>query len=321
MSDVKLAVDCFGLTLKNPIIAASGTFGYGEDLSDFFDPALLGGIATKGISLQPKAGNPTPRIWETPSGMLNAIGLNNVGLDVFVEKKLPFLKSLTETACIVNFYGHTVAEYAELAEKLSSVDGVDALEMNISCPNVREGGIVFGTDPKQMAEVVAEAKKFCKVPLIVKLSPNVTDIAMMAKTAVDAGADALSLVNTFTGMAVNIRNRRPILANIIGGLSGPAIKPLALRMTHDVCRAVSVPVIGMGGIMTAQDALEFMLVGACAVQVGTASFVNPTAMAEMPGGMQALLAEMGVSDINDWIGAIEYDKHQQSLPFSKNMRG
>ncbi len=300
-----LGVTICGVDFKNPVIAASGTFGYGEDMIDFFDPGLLGGIATKGISLKPKAGNPTPRIWETASGMLNAIGLNNVGLDVFLEKKLPFLRSLSDTACIVNFYGHTVEEYAELAGRLGEVEGVDFLEMNISCPNVKEGGIVFGTDPKLMATVVSAAKKRCRVPLIVKLSPNVTDIALMAKTAVDAGADALSLVNTFTGMAVDIRRRRPILANGVGGLSGPAIKPLALRMTHAVCQAVAVPVIGMGGIMNARDALEFMLVGATAVQVGTASFVNPTAMPDMLTEMGALLAEQGVDNLCDWIGTLQ----------------
>ncbi|RJO64907.1 MAG: dihydroorotate dehydrogenase [Myxococcales bacterium] len=302
---VDLGATFCGLTLKNPIIAASGTFGYGEDMTDFFDPSLLGGIATKGISLLPKEGNRTPRIWETASGMLNAIGLNNVGLDAFIEKKMPFLRSLKGTICIVNFYGHSIPEYALLAERLSAVDGVHAVEMNISCPNVKEGGIVFGADPVLMAEVISEARKRCRLPLIVKLSPNVTSIARMAETAVAAGADALSLVNTFTGMAVDVRTRRPILANVFGGLSGPAIKPLALRMTYEVCQATKVPVIGMGGILNAMDALEFLMVGAKAVQVGTASFVNPTAMPEIIEGIERYLTKEGMRAVADWIGCLE----------------
>jgi len=305
MKGFDLSVDFCGIKLPNPVVAASGTFGYGEDLVDFFDPGVLGGLSTKGISLEPREGNPPIRIWETASGMLNAIGLNNVGLDVFIEKKMPFIRSLENTACIVNFYGNRIEDYVELAGKLSEVDGVDALEMNISCPNVKEGGIVFGSDPKLMNEVVLQTAKVCSLPLIVKLSPNVTNIADMAKVAVDAGADALSLVNTFTGMAVDIRTRRPILTNVIGGLSGPAIKPLALRMVHDVCKAVDVPVMGIGGIMNATDALEFMMVGATAVQVGTASFVDPTAMPDMIAEMVTILDDMGMSSINEWIGSIE----------------
>ena len=300
-----LHVDICGLRLKNPVIAASGTFGYGEEMLDFFDPGLLGGIVTKGISLDPREGNPPPRIRETASGMLNAIGLNNVGLEVFLREKLPFLNTLEDTVVIVNFYGSTVADYARLAKALSAAGGVDALEMNISCPNVKEGGIVFGTDPVLMAEVVGETKRSCTLPLIVKLSPNVTDIVKMAQTAIEAGADALSLVNTFTGMAVDIRRRRPVLANVVGGLSGPAIKPLALRMVHDVCRAVEAPVIGMGGITTATDALEFLMVGASAVQVGTATFVNPTAMPEIISGIKSGLAELGVRSLCDWIGCLK----------------
>lgn len=299
-----LSVKLGALTLPNPVIAASGTFGYGEDLVDFFDPRELGGIATKGISLLPRAGNDTPRIVETAQGMLNAIGLNNVGYEAFVERKLPFLRSLKPTLTIVNFYGHSIEDYATLAGKLSAAEGVDALEMNISCPNVKEGGIVFGTDPVLMREVVSEAKRRARVPLIVKLSPNVTDIAAMARVAVEAGADALSLVNTFTGMAVDLATRRPVLANGVGGLSGPAIKPVALRMTRDVCRAVNVPVIGMGGIMSARDALEFLLVGATAVQVGTASFVNPRAMPEIISGMREFLERESIPSVREWIGTL-----------------
>lgn len=301
---VDLSVDICGVRLKNPVIAASGTFGYGEDLRDFFDPSCLGGIATKGISRLPREGNPTPRIWETASGMLNAIGLNNVGLEAFIAHKMPFIRQLDGTACIVNFYGNSVEDYAILADELSAVDGVDILEMNISCPNVKEGGIVFGSDPGLMREVIRETRTRCRKPLMVKLSPNVTSIAEMARVAVDAGADCLSLVNTFTGMAVNIKTRRPVLANKVGGLSGPAIKPVALRMVHEVCRAVDVPVVGMGGIMDATDALEFLMVGACAVQVGTASFVNPTAMPEIIDGVARHLEAQGMRGLGEWIGCM-----------------
>ena len=300
-----LTVTFCGLTLPNPVIAASGTFGYGEDLLDFFDPRLLGGIATKGISLLPRPGNATPRVVETAQGMLNAIGLNNVGFEAFIAKKLPFLRSLKPTATIVNFYGHSIGDYATLAAQLSAADGVDALEMNISCPNVKEGGIVFGTDPGLMREVVMESKKHCRVPLIVKLSPNVTDIGAMARVAVEAGADALSLINTFTGMAVDLGTRRPILANGVGGLSGPAIKPIALRMVRDVRRAVAVPIIGMGGIMNARDALEFMMVGADAVQVGTASFTNPLAMPQIIQGIGEFLQAEGIEKVSDWVGTLK----------------
>ena len=308
MTEVDLSVEFCGIRLKNPVIAASGTFGYGEEMSDFFDPGLLGGICTKGISLEAREGNPPPRIFETASGMLNAIGLNNVGIEAFIEEKMPFLRSLTDTACNVNFYGNRIEDYALLAGKLSAVEGVHALEMNISCPNVKEGGIVFGSDPVLMREVIQETRQTCSLPLIVKLSPNVTDIRLMARTAVEAGADALSLVNTLTGMAVDIESRRPILANKIGGLSGPAIKPIALRMVHEVYQEVKhlgVPVMGMGGIMKARDALEFMMVGSSAVQVGTASFVNPTAMAEIIDRMGTILQDAGVQSSADWTGSLE----------------
>lgn len=292
------------LELQNPVMAASGTFGYGQDMVDFFDPAILGGIATKGISLEPREGNPPIRICETASGMLNAIGLNNVGFEAFVENKMPFLRKLEKTACLVNFYGNCIEDYAKLAEKLSAVEGVDALEMNISCPNVKEGGIVFGSDPVIMSEVVSAAREKCTKPLIVKLSPNVTSISKMAEVAVNAGADGLSLINTLTGMAIDINSKRPVLANVIGGLSGPAIKPVALKMTFEVCKAVDVPVIAMGGISTAEDVLEFLLAGASAVQVGTASFTNPNAMQEMIKGIADILEAKEVSSVEDWIGSL-----------------
>jgi len=293
------------IKLKNPIMAASGTFGYGQDMTDFFDPALLGGIATKGISLEPREGNPPIRICETASGMLNAIGLNNVGLEAFIEHKMPFIRKMDKTACLVNFYGNCIEDYVTLAGKLSEVDGVDALEMNISCPNVKEGGIVFGSDPVIMKEVVSATRANCKKPLIVKLSPNVTNIAQMANVAVDAGADGLSLINTLTGMAIDINTKRPVLANVIGGLSGPAIKPIALRMTHEVCKSVDVPVIAMGGISTPTDALEFMLAGAVALQVGTASFTNPNAMTEMITGIENILEEKNIATLKEWIGTLD----------------
>ncbi len=304
-ADVDLSVNIAGLHFENPVIAASGTFAYGEEMTEFFDPGILGGISTKGLSLKPRPGNKPPRIAECSAGMLNAIGLNNVGIDKFVSDKLPYLKSLEKTVCIANFFGSTPDEYAELAGRLSDLEGVHMLEMNISCPNVKEGGIQFGVDPDLAAEVVAKTRRETKLPLIVKLSPNVSDIALMAEKVVEAGADAISLINTLTGMAVDIDKRRPVLSNIVGGLSGPAVKPVALRMTWQVCQRVNVPVIGLGGIVCARDALEFMLVGASAVQVGTASFINPYAMPEIVKGMKTFLAEKGVSSIKDWIGGLE----------------
>jgi len=302
---VDISTEIAGVKFTNPVIAASGTFGYGEDMKEFFDPGLLGGISTKGLSLQPRMGNRPQRIAECSAGMLNAIGLNNVGIDKFISDKMPFIRGLSKTVCIANYFGSTPGEYAELAARLSEVEGVHMLEMNISCPNVKEGGIQFGVDPKLAAEVVALSRKATHLPLIVKLSPNVTDIALMAEHVVDAGADAISMVNTFTGMAVNINTRRPVLSNIVGGLSGPAIKPIALRMVWQVCQRVKVPVIGMGGITTPEDALEFLLVGASAVQVGTASFINPYAMPEMIDGIRSLLAARDIASLKDWIGSLE----------------
>ncbi|MDD2500241.1 MAG: dihydroorotate dehydrogenase [Geobacter sp.] len=299
-----MSVEIGSLKLRNPVMTASGTFGYGEEFSQYVDLEKIGAFVTKGLSLKPRAGNPTPRIVETPGGMLNAIGLQNVGIDAFIQKKVPFLRSVN-TPAIANFFGYTPDEYAELAARLDAIPEVAALEVNISCPNVKQGGIVFGTDPNCAASVVAACRAATKKTLIVKLSPNVTDIVEMAQACEGAGADALSVINTLTGMAIDLERRRPVLANITGGLSGPAIKPIALRMVWQVANAVKLPVIGIGGIMSATDALEFMLAGATAVQVGTASFVNPGAAQEIAEGMEQWLAERGIADIKSLIGALE----------------
>ena len=299
-----LSVNVAGIALRNPVMTASGTFGYGEEFSAYVNLETIGAFVTKGLSLKPRAGNPTPRIVETPGGMLNAIGLQNVGIDAFIAKKIPFVRSIN-TPCIANFFGDTIDEYAEMTRRLDEIPEVVALEMNISCPNVKQGGIVFGTDPACAASVVAACRAATKKPLIVKLSPNVTDVVSMAKACVDAGADSLSLINTLIGMAIDLKKRRPVLANVTGGFSGPAIKPVALRMVWQVARAVKVPIIGIGGIMNATDALEFILAGATAVQVGTASFINPGAAQTIVEEMEAWLAANGVADIKTLIGALE----------------
>jgi dihydroorotate dehydrogenase (NAD+) catalytic subunit len=299
-----LAVEVAGIKLKNPIMPASGTFGYGEEYAPYLDLNRLGAVVTKGLSLNPKAGNPTPRVCETVSGMLNAIGLQNVGIDAFIEQKMPFLERF-DTQVIVNFFGNTLEEYGEVAARLDGVEGVAGLEMNISCPNVKHGGIVFGTDPQSASDVISVVRKRTSKPLIVKLTPNVTDIRVMARAAEDAGADALSLINTLTGMAVDIKTRRPRLANVIGGLSGPAIRPVAVRLVHQVVQTVDIPVIGLGGIACAADALEFLIVGARAVQVGTANFVDPTAMETILIELEDFCLEQGVADINELIGSLE----------------
>ena len=299
-----LSVNVAGMALRNPIMTASGTFGYGEEFSQYVNLNTLGGIVTKGLSLRPRAGNPTPRIVETPGGMLNAIGLQNVGIDAFIEKKLPFLRTV-DTLCVANFFGDTVDEYAEMARRLNELPEVAALEMNISCPNVKQGGIVFGSDPACAAGVVAACRAATSKPLIVKLSPNVTDVVAMAKACADAGADALSLINTLIGMAIDINTRRPVLANVTGGLSGPAIKPVALRMVLKVARAVKLPIIGIGGIMSATDVIEFMLAGASAVQIGTASFITPGIAEQIVQDLQAWMVANKVQDINSLIGALE----------------
>ncbi len=299
-----LAVEIAGIRMKNPVMPASGTFGYGEEFAPFLDLEGIGAIVTKGLSLRPKAGNPTPRIAETVSGMLNAIGLQNVGVDAFVKHKLPYLREIN-TPVIVNFFGNTLEEYAEVARRLSDIPEVAGVELNISCPNVKQGGIVFGTDPRAAAEVVKEVRRALAKPLIVKLSPNVTDITVIARAAEEAGADAISCINTLTGMAVDIRTRRPRIANRTGGLSGPAIRPVAVRMVHQVVQAVKIPVIGIGGIMTAADALEFLIVGATAVQVGTANFVDPGAMGEIVAGIERFCVEENIGDIRELIGSLK----------------
>ncbi len=289
------------LELKNPVMTASGTFGYGEEYAEFLDLSRLGAVVVKGLSLMPKEGNPPPRIVETASGMLNAIGLQNIGIERFIYEKLPFLRTY-DTQIIVNFFGDSIDEYVAAAERLSAVDGIHGLEMNISCPNKQEGWCIFGTDPGVTSQVVGAVRKATRLPLIVKLSPNVTDISLMAKAAADAGADALSVINTLTGMAIDIRTRKPKLANRTGGLSGPAIKPVAVRMVYEVYKAVDVPIIGMGGIMNAEDALEFIIAGASAVAVGTANFIRPTVSVDIIDGITAFLAQEHIADINSLRG-------------------
>lgn len=291
------------LELKNPIMPASGTFGYGEEFEGYFALERLGALVTKGISLYPRGGNPPPRIVETPSGMLNSIGLDNVGSESFIKEKLPFLRNLS-IPVVVNFFGESLQEYVQLARNLCSHSGIAALEMNISCPNVEKGGLEFGRDPRVTYKVVKAVRREVDIPLWVKLTPNVTDIVAMAKAAEEAGADALSLINTLTGMAINIRERRPMLGNITGGLSGPAIKPVALRMVWQVASGVSIPVIGVGGITRAEDVVEFMIAGACATQVGTANFISPEIMSEIIDDLTPLLKDLGVEDIKELIGSL-----------------
>ncbi|MGK7344471.1 MAG: dihydroorotate dehydrogenase [Candidatus Nitrospinota bacterium M3_3B_026] len=291
-----------GIRLKNPIIGASGTFGYGLAYQRFYDLSAIGGFVTKGLSLEPRSGNPTPRICETPAGMLNAVGLQNIGLDEFTRKKLPKLKEI-DTAVIVNFFGDTVEEYAGMAERLDELEGIDGLEMNISCPNVKEGGVVFGSDTKITAEVVRACRARTKKPLIVKLSPNVADIAEFARVCEAEGADALSVMNTILGMAIDIRARRPILSRRVGGLSGPAIKPIALRMVWQCHEAVKIPIFGIGGIADAEDVVEFLLAGASATQVGSMNFVEPMILKNLAEELPDLLYSLGVSDYRELIGA------------------
>jgi dihydroorotate dehydrogenase (NAD+) catalytic subunit len=296
-------VNIGGIELKNPVMTASGTFGYGQEFAEYLDLNSLGGIITKGLSLKPRAGNPTPRIVETCGGMLNAIGLQNVGIEEFIARKVPWYRTL-DTRVVANFFGTTVEEYAELAGRLDAIPEVAGVEVNISCPNVKQGGIVFGTDPGAAAAVVEAVREKTIKPVIVKLSPNVTDIVAMARACEDAGADALSVINTITAMAIDLKTRRPILANITGGLSGPAIKPIALRMVWQVSKAVEIPIIGIGGIMSATDALEFLLAGATAVQVGTASFLDPGAAGRIVREMEQYLVDNEIADVREMIGAL-----------------
>lgn len=298
-----LRVRIGNLELKNPVIAASGTFGSGEEYKDLLDLNKIGGIVTKSLTIKPGEGNPPPRIAETPSGMLNSIGLQNDGIEAFIKDKIPFLKKV-KSAVIVSIAAHSVNDYGKLAERLNGIKRVEAIEINISCPNVK-GGLEFSRDPFSTFEIVNAVRRKTKKTVIAKLSPNVTDIAAIAAAAEDAGTDAVSLVNTFTGMAVDIDTKRPVLGNIVGGLSGPAIKPIALRMVWEVFKKVRVPVIGIGGIMDSEDALEFMIAGASAVQVGTANFVNPKAAIEIIGGIEEYMRGNKIKDMKELTGCLK----------------
>lgn len=302
---LKLAVDLGGgLALKTPVIAASGTFGYGEEYAGVLDLNRLGAIVVKGLSLEPRSGNPEPRLIETPSGMLNAIGLANVGLDAFLSSKLPFLRRF-DAKVIVNIFGGTVEEFERLAQRLSDADGVHALEVNVSCPNVKQGGVNFGQSPAAVFEVVHAVRKKTHLPTIVKLSPNVTDIGEIARSAHAAGATAVSLINTVVGMAIDVETRRPKLASWTGGLSGPAIRPIAVRMVWEVSKAVPLPIVGIGGITCGEDAVEFLLAGASAVAVGTGNFMNPRATGQVLDGLVRYMKRHRVDDVRNLIGAID----------------
>ncbi len=301
---VNLEVKIGGLTLKNPVMTASGTFGYGTEYADFIDLARLGGIIVKGTTLHHREGNPYPRMAETPSGMLNAVGLQNKGVDYFIEHIYPEIKSL-DTNVLVNVSGSCIEDYVTTAEKINALENVPAIELNISCPNVKQGGMAFGTSAKGAAEVVAAVRKAYHKTLIVKLSPNVTDIVEIAKAVEAEGADSVSLINTLLGMAINAEKRRPVLSTVTGGLSGACVKPIALRMVWQVSRAVNIPVVGLGGIMNATDAIEFMLAGATAVQIGTANFIDPAVTVKVVEGIEDYLQRHGMTDVNQLIGALE----------------
>lgn len=297
-------VNLAGVELKNPVMVASGTFGSGAEYSEFVDLNRLGAVVTKGVASVPWPGNPAPRIAETASGMLNAIGLQNPGIDLFSKRDLPFLEKY-DTKVIVNVCGHSTEEYLDVVERLADEPRVDMLEINISCPNVKEGGIAFGQDPKAVEAITKAVKAKAKQPIIMKLSPNVTDITVMAKAAEAGGADCLSLINTLTGMKIDIERQTFAIANKTGGLSGPAVKPVAVRMVYQVANAVKIPIIGMGGICTAEDAMEFILAGATAVSIGTASFSNPYTTVEVIDGIEAYMRRHGVEDINELIGLVK----------------
>ncbi len=301
-----LSVNIAGIAMKNPVMPASGCFGFGEEYAPYLDLNALGAIVVKSVTMNETVGNPGPRVCETPGGMLNAIGWQNPGADVFINEKMPFLRQFN-TPVIVNLAGKTARDYAELAARLDGVEGLAGIELNISCPNVSEGGVAFGTDPRLADEVVRAVRAATKLPLIVKLSPNVTDITVMARAVEGAGADAISLINTFTAIAIDVKTRRPVLGNFTGGLSGPAVKPVALYMTYRVAHAVSVPVIGMGGVLRAEDAIEFLLAGASAVAVGMGTFVNPTAMIDVIDGIERYLVENNMDDVHQLIGGLITD--------------
>ncbi len=298
-----LKVNIGGLQLKNPIMAASGTFGFGREYARYFDLSRLGGISVKGLTPLPRKGNPPPRIAETPGGILNSVGLQNPGVDAFIRDEIPFLRQY-DTAIIANASGNTIEEYAGITEKLSHAD-VDAIEINLSCPNVKHGGMIFGSTREGVAQVVREVKRVAKKPLMIKLTPNVTDITELALAAEAEGADSVSLINTLLGMAIDVKSRRPILGNVMGGLSGPAVKPVALRMVYQVSRAVKIPVVGMGGISNGLDAVEFLLAGASAVMIGTAGFVDPMAWMRSLDELEAYMTETGVKDVGELIGALK----------------
>lgn len=301
---VNMKVNIAGVEWNNPVTVASGTFGSGAEYSDFVDLNQLGAVTTKGVANVPWQGNPTPRIAETYGGMINAIGLQNPGIDVFAKRDIPYLEQFPDTRIIVNVCGRSTEDYCEVVERLAD-EPVDMLEINISCPNVKEGGIAFGQDPKAVEAITKEMKQRAKQPVIMKLSPNVTDITEMAKAAEAGGADALSLINTLTGMKIDVNRKTFALANKTGGLSGPAIKPVAVRMVYQVAQAVQIPIIGMGGIMCAEDALEFIMAGASAVSIGTANFHNPNVTLEVIDGMKQFCEKNGVKDINDLVGCVK----------------
>lgn len=303
ISQVNLSVNIAGILMKNPVMVASGTFGYGEEYAPYVNINKLGAIIVKGLSLTPRNGNPPPRIVETEAGMLNSIGLQNIGINTFINEKLPFFKKY-DTKVIVNFFGDSIDEYCEVAKMAGSAPGIHGLEMNISCPNKQEEWLEFGTNPDLTFRVVSAVRKNTNLPLIVKLSPNVTDITVIARSAAEAGADAISLINTLSGMAIDIETRRPKLANIIGGLSGPAIKPVAIKMVWQVARSIKLPVIGIGGIMTYKDAIEFMIAGASAVQVGTANFVDPAVTEKIIDGLKLYCEQKSIKAIKEITGSI-----------------
>lgn len=310
--EMDLAVNIGHLKLKNPVMTASGTFGYGEEYSEFVDLNMLGAVVVKGISLKPMEGNPPPRICETPCGMLNAIGLQNVGLKRFLKEKLPYMRTF-DTKVIVNVLGNTVQEYVRLAKALDEA-GVDGIELNVSCPNVKKGGIMFGTDKKALAKLIAKVRRVVsKSVLITKLSPMVSNIPEFARTAEENGSDAITLINTIPAMAIDAETWKPRLSNITGGLSGPAIKPIAIRMVWEASRAVGIPIIGVGGIMNTEDAVEFMLAGATAIEVGTGNFLNPNATIEIVNGLWTYLDKRGISNVKDIIGGVNGESSSHNL--------
>lgn len=299
---IDLSVDIKGIKFDNPVIAASGTFGFGREFKEYTDLNMIGGISVKGLTLEPRQGNKPPRIAETPAGILNSVGLQNPGVEAFIRDEIPFLRKY-KTKIIANIAGNTIEDYCKMAEMLSDED-IDGIELNVSCPNVKKGCVAFGTTTAGISEITKSVRKYCKKPLIVKLTPNVTDIKEVAKAAEDAGADAISLINTILGMAIDIHKKGPILANNMGGLSGPAVKPIAIRMVYEVAQTVNVPIIGMGGISSGDDAIEFMLAGASAVMVGTYNFVNPTACEDVVKGIKDYMEIHGYKSIYDIIGKV-----------------